>query len=109
MASNQLSCHFSLLRSDIFPPRYGICEGGVEKLVALEDCQELDKDGYMESYLILLRSGYLFEHNDSYHWYVCPGHRKKFGFDFVRSFMQKRCFYPEHSGKASPSKIVSQP
>ena len=54
MASN-MSCRFAKLLSEIYPPRYGDCDG---EIVALDDCQEQDEKGYSESYLILLRSGY---------------------------------------------------
>ena len=68
MASNQLSCQFSIIETDFYPPRYKDCQGD---LVAIEECQEKDEDGYSESSLILLRSGFYNQYDVSNHWYVC--------------------------------------
>ena len=104
MASNQLSCQFSDLETDFYPPRCKDCQGD---LVAIEECQESDDNGYSESSLILLRSGLLKDYDQNNHWYVCEKHRKVFGFGFPRELKQKKCLYSGHSGSEKTVMNVS--
>ena len=103
MASNQLSCQFANLETDLYPPRYRSCQGD---LVAIEECQRKDDNGYSESSLILSRSGFL-NHDEAHLWYVCEKHRRVFGIEFVNELRQKKCLYPHHEGKQRPVRPVS--
>ena len=89
-------CPFKDLRFSKFPDRFNECNG---ELVLIKDCQKTDKDGYSESCLILLRSGYLNQYDESDTWYVCEKHRRTFGLAFAQELKQKVCLYPNHDGK----------
>ena len=101
MASANPTCHFANLLTDQYPRRYGFCDG---EFMAIEECQDMDENGYSESYLILLRSGHLNEYDQSKGWQICRFHKDAFGLQFENTLRQKKCFYFEHTSGKAPFK-----
>ena len=109
MATAQVKCHFAVVKDQELYGKYAEkCSG---ELVPIEACQTPEKiTGYQESYLILLRSGYLREYNKSKTdpLTVCEFHRGAFGLEFSHEFRQKKCYFRVHSGKPTKASLVEK-